>query len=80
MKKHTGTFKTHSDDGKIFTIHEYTNFIKSGSFEDPDQLTAGMKELRTSDGKTVNRIEKGKYKILDVFGNVTVYSNMPDAP
>jgi len=80
MKKHTGTFKAHSDNGDLFTIHEYTNYSKTGSFGHQDQLVEGTKELRTPDGKTVNRIAKRKYEILDIFGNIAVYSDMPDAP
>jgi hypothetical protein len=38
-----------------------SNFIKSGTFENPNRVTPGMKELRTSNGDKVNRLDKGKY-------------------
>lgn len=80
MKKHTNTFTATSDDGKIYTINEYTDYHNAGSFENPDQNVEGFKELRTSDGNTVNRIKKGKYKIFGPFGEIILTSDDPKAP
>ena len=76
MKKHTNTFTATSDDGKIYTINEYTDYHNAGSFENPDQNVEGFKELRTSDGNTVNRINNlfilspsivNTYRIIAIF-------------
>jgi hypothetical protein len=55
MEEITKTFKAFSEDGQEFIIHEYTNFIKSGTFENPNRVTPGMKELRTSNGDKVTQ-------------------------
>ncbi len=77
MEEITKTFKAFSEDGQEFIIHEYTNIIKSGTFENPNRVTMGMKELRTSNGEKVNRLDKGKYKIVSI--DLIVTSDSPDA-
>ncbi|MEE9448853.1 MAG: hypothetical protein V3V72_02290 [Ignavibacteriaceae bacterium] len=77
MEEITKTFKAFSEDGQEFIIHEYTNFIKSGTFENPNRVTPGMKELRTSNGDKVNRLDKGKYEIVSTA--LVVTSDSPDA-
>ena len=80
MKKLTKTFNAISDDGQKFTIYEFTKYLNAGSFENPNKTIEGTKELRTSDNEAVNRLEKGKYEILNPFGNIKVTSNDPNAP
>jgi hypothetical protein len=74
----TGSFMTVDDDGRRYIIYIYTNFIKAGTFDDPNAVLEGMKEFRTSNGMHVNQIGKGKYKIVQT--GVILTSDDVDAP
>jgi len=50
----------------------------TGDRSDPNRQNPGMVEIRTSDGNSVNRIEKGKYQIL--FPPMILKSADPNAP
>jgi len=80
IKKHTKTFNAYSDDDKRFIIYEYTEFENAGSFDNPNAMLEGLKELKTSDGNAVNRIEKGRYQIITPFGEIIVTLDSSDAP
>ncbi len=64
MEKHTGTVIARSEAGEELTILEYTDFIDIGTFSDPRGVAPGRKSLLTLDGRSVNRIQKGKYEIV----------------
>ncbi len=66
MKKtrKTGEFLAVADDGQTFTIEEFTVFLNAGSMRNPNEEIAGLKSLRTSDGRSVNVIGEGEYKIV----------------
>jgi len=76
--RHVGTFSAVAKDGTEFEISEFQTFIECKTF-DGTEWVAGMKQLRTSDGESVNRIEKGKYEVLQVFGLIAVTSDDPNA-
>lgn len=61
----TGQFVAVADDGRTFTIEEFTNFIDAGSMENPIAEIEGLKGLRTSDGMHVNVLGDGEYKIVE---------------
>ena len=44
MEEITKTFKAFSEDGQELIIYEYTNFIKSGTFENPNRVTPVKKQ------------------------------------
>ena len=73
----TGTFRAVDKDGKKYTIHEFTNIIDVATRENPGGEAEGTKFLRTSDGKHVNRMEKGKYEM--VFPPTSLTSDDPNA-
>jgi len=52
--------------------------IPCGTKDNPNQVIPGMKEIRKEDGTRVNRLEKGKYQVVD-FGMEILTSNDPDA-
>jgi hypothetical protein len=65
IKKKTNEFKTQSQDGKTVMIYEFTEFLDAGSFKKPNARVEGLKSFLTSDGKHVNFIGEGEYKIVE---------------
>ena len=78
MKKRTDSFSATGNDGLQYTVYIYTDFINAGSFEDPNAIVKGIKELRTSDGMLVKRRKQGEYEIVQT--GVVLRSNSPQAP
>lgn len=76
--RHTGTFDAIGTDGETYTLYEFTDFIDVVNFGAPRSSIPGLKELKTSDGLHVNRIEKGQYKIVQ--SGILLRSESPDAP
>ena len=78
MKRKIGQFFATDENGRRYTILIFTNFIKTGTFENPSMEVEGIKELKTFEGMAVNRLEKGKYQIVQT--GIIVQSDSPDAP
>ena len=78
MRRKISQFIATDENGRRYTILIFTNIIKAGTFENPSMEVEGMKELRTFEGMTVNRLEKGKYQIVKT--GIIVQSDSPDAP
>jgi hypothetical protein len=78
MKRKIGQFIATDENGRRYTILIYVNILKAGTFENPGMEMEGMKELKTFEGMAVNRLEKGKYQILQT--GIIVQSDSPDAP
>jgi hypothetical protein len=78
MKRKTRRFTADGNDGRQYTIYIYTDLIDAGSFEDPNTVAEGFKELRTSDGMVVNLLQEGVYQIVQT--GVVLRSSSPDAP
>jgi hypothetical protein len=78
MKRRTGTFTATGDDGRIYTIHVYTDFSDAGHHGDPSATIPGIKELQTSEGSPVNYKEKGVYQL--VATGVILRCIAPSAP
>jgi hypothetical protein len=76
--RHTGSFVAVGEDGTEQTIHIYTHIIDAGTRANPYAELQGLKELRTEDGGAVNRIEKGKYQVVQTDEILT--SDDPNAP
>ncbi len=66
MKRYTGKFIAFDEKRGEYTLFIYTEFISDPSFDNPEAQFEGLKEIRTSDGFHVNRLHKGKYKIVDL--------------
>jgi hypothetical protein len=73
-----GQFIATDENGRRYTILIFTNVIKAGTLENPSMEEEGMKELTTFEGMAVNRLEKGKYQIVQT--GIIVRSDSPDAP
>jgi hypothetical protein len=78
MRRKIGQFIATDENGRRYTIMIFTNIIKAGTLENPSMEEEGMKELTTFEGMAVNRLEKGKYQIVQT--GITVRSDSPDAP
>lgn len=65
MTTQTGEFRARNEDGQEYVIEVHTNWIDAGTMKDPNaKIPAALKELWTSTGERVNRIEKGTYEIV----------------
>lgn len=77
MTQLTGTFEASGSDGKEYTLLVWTDLVPAGTMTDPDAVIEGLKTLRTSDGHSVNRLEKGKYQIVQT--GISLHSSSPEA-
>ncbi len=61
----TGSFTATGEDGKAYTVHEFTEIMDIGTSADPDAERQGPKFLKIDleGGKTedLTRIRKGRY-------------------
>jgi hypothetical protein len=73
-----GQFIATDENGRRYTIMIFTNVVKAGTLENPSMKVEGMKELKTFEGMAVNRLEKGKYQIVQT--GIILQSDSPDAP
>ncbi len=78
MKRQTGSFDAVDGTGRLWTIFIYTDFLDVSTTGNPHAVREGLKELRTSNGHHVNRIEKGRYEV--VGPGITLCSDSPEAP
>lgn len=79
MKKLIKEFSAYSEKGEKFNIIVYKNFIDTSdkdSFHLGESLP-GIMEFWTSYGQIVNRIEKGRYQIVD--SGIYLISDDPNA-
>jgi hypothetical protein len=67
MKKRMGEITTNSEDGKEVQLIIYQNFKETTNKDSGGirEYIPGEKEIITSAGQRVNRIEKGKYQIIE---------------
>jgi hypothetical protein len=75
--KHTGTFRAKATDGREYTIDEFTEYL-SGHSSSGAYNIEGLKFYKCDDGRYVNKIEKGKYEIVDI-PNIPITSDDPRA-
>jgi hypothetical protein len=67
-------------DGKRYRIIEYLDASSSGERGAIDQRGQGSRMLRTESGDDVRWLQRGVYDIRNVFGNIRVTSDDPNAP
>ncbi len=76
-RESTGSFRAQDEKGNEYVIYIYTDILDASTRGNPQAEIEGMKELRTEAGQAVNRLEKGKYQVVET-GQVLV-SQEPDA-
>lgn len=80
MQKREGSFVARDAEGNEYTIYIYCAQIDVTTGHSPHREYAdGMRELRTEDGRAVNRIARGTYEIVGPVA-VRVSSDDPAAP
>ena len=75
---YVGSFRCQKDDGQEVVIDIYQDIIDAATRDQPTAEIGGPKSLRTQDGLTVNRLEKGRYEIVQTGEVLT--SDDPNAP
>jgi hypothetical protein len=78
MLRHTSTFTALGDDGCEYTLHVYTNYISKRTLSDGNREVEGIKQVQTSDGKKVNCLGNGNFRIVST--GVNLHSDDPVAP
>ena len=72
------TFTATSEAGTEYTIRVRIPRVSIPGRGGPLATRAGRPELHTSDGRSVNRLEKGVYQVVTT--GVVLRSSSPDAP
>jgi hypothetical protein len=73
--KHTGSFRAKDDAGNVYDLDMFQQFSASGN--------PGVNSIRTRDGRTVDRIRKGEYRVNTAGISDTgllLHSDDPKAP
>lgn len=78
MQREVGRFQAVGDDGRKYTVVIHADILDAATAEDPNAVEEGIRSLRTVQGQAVNRLEKGKYRIL--LSGVTLKSDDANAP
>lgn len=75
--RRTGTFRAIDDAGKEYVIHIMTEFIDTSTLSGNSE-TEGVKNFVLDDGRNVNRVEQGRYEVVQTGQILT--SDAPNAP
>jgi hypothetical protein len=78
MERLVQTFDAQTDEGHVYTLHVCQKCIEVPTRADPNAVCPALKSIRTSDGKSVNRLDRGKYQIVET--GIILHSDSPDAP
>jgi len=73
-----GSFPTHDSSGNLRFVDHYVDLLDAGTLEDLDAEIEGLSQLQTREGEFVNRIVRGKYRIVATGEILT--STDPTAP
>jgi hypothetical protein len=73
MLHHVCTFEAVGDDGRAYTVLAYSGQANFQGVAAPEALT-----LQTLDGKGVERLQQGRYKVKGA--GVLLTSSSPNAP
>jgi hypothetical protein len=76
--RYQSSFDAVDDAGNRCPLHVYADFIDAGTRSNPKAQLEGLKQIRTGSGGAVNRLDKGRYKVL-LTGQV-LSSDDPRAP
>lgn len=62
-EEQTGSFEAQGGDGRQYTLYVFTTFHEAWNGSGYDRV-AGLKSIRLGDGRSVNRVDKGRYEIV----------------
>ena len=71
------TFTASDADGKPYVLHAERDDVGVSTTQAPTGEGEGMGKMTTEDGRAVNRLAKGEYRLVD---GTVLHSNDPDAP
>jgi len=73
-----GSFQAYAQDGKACTIEIWTHF-EAVHDRERARIEPGLLRLTTTDGRAVNRIDRGDYRLID-SPYTRLSSDDPNAP
>lgn len=76
--RHKSSFNAVDDEGRTHVLRECVDIIDAGTLGDPNAEEEGMKSIITSDGGSVNRLDKGHYQVVGTGQHL--FSDDPNAP
>ena len=68
MKKRVdlkGSFEAFNVEGVTRLIYVYADILDASSHGNPNAEIEGIRSLRTRNGQHVNRLDKGKYQVVE---------------
>ena len=71
------TFTATDESGRSYVLHAERDDVGVSTRQSPTGAGEGMGSIRTADGRSVTRIAKGEYRLLD---GTILRSFDPDAP
>ena len=72
------TFTVRDRQEDVITLFRYQQYMDAGAYDNPTAERRGATHILTSDGRRVDKIGTGKYRVLGSSGILT--SDDPSAP
>jgi hypothetical protein len=69
--RQTARFPAKDASGQVRILHIFKEYLDTGT-----ALIEGVASIRTADGLHVNRLDKGRYKVVET--DVKLFSDHPD--
>lgn len=63
-RRHHSSFLAEDADGRKERLDVFVDIHDAASIDDPTSEIQGLKQIKTSSGEPVNRLERGKYQIV----------------
>lgn len=78
--RYQDSFTAYDEAGNEYTVEIFVEIHDAGTLEEPNAEVEGLRQLKTTSGDHVNRIEEGKYEILQAGAVIPVESRDKNAP
>jgi hypothetical protein len=76
--RHKSSFPAQDREGKTHRLKVFVEILDVGTLGNPNAEIEGRMSIKTRDGDSVNRLDKGKYEIVQSGAILT--SDAPEAP
>ena len=74
---HEASFLAEDDTGRTYWLDVFVDVLDVGTNDNPHAERKGLREIKTRTGQFLNRLEKGKYKLI--YSGRILSSTDPDA-
>jgi hypothetical protein len=74
---HIASFEAIDSDGGRHVLDVFVDIVSVATLDNPKAERPGLKSIKTSKGQHVNRLEKGKYEVVET--GLTLESTDPNA-